>query len=38
MRLKLHRKSVDYGDLLLATVLFGLFIVVLGLMITTTIR
>lgn len=38
MRLRFHRKSVDYGNLLLAAVLFGLFIMIVGLMITTTIR
>jgi len=32
MRLRTCKKPVDYGDLLLAMVLFGLFIMVAGLM------
>jgi len=32
MRLRTHRKSVDYGDFLLAMILVGLLVMVAGLM------
>jgi len=32
MRLRIQKKFIDYGDLLLATILLGLFVIVAGLM------